>query len=66
MAKWFTKKDKPHNCFTRCSFCYSWITEEKPGLLVKTADHYHWHCLLKLKDQIMDLERRLNRERNAI
>lgn len=65
MKKWFSKRDKLEDCMTNCNFCHTLITKEEPGLILKTAQFYHWKCLLRLKDSILDLERKLNQKRDC-
>lgn len=61
--KLFSKNVKLNDCGTTCGFCSKIIDEEDKGFMFKTAEFYHWFCLLRLKDDIIELERRLNRKK---
>lgn len=64
--KLFSKNVKIEACGTRCGFCSYWINEKNKGFMFNTAEFYHWSCLLRLKDDVLELERRLNKERSSL
>ena len=61
MNKWIDKRKRPEECFTNCGFCHKLIDNKRKGFILYTADFYHWDCLLKLRDEINDIEKKIGK-----
>ena len=61
--KMFSENVKIEDCGTTCFFCGSIIDEHNKGFMLNVAVFSHWKCLLRLKQDVLDLEKKLNRKR---